>query len=413
MHPWRFRQISVVDTHRILKYGSSLALLLWITVAHPAVDATDTFQPFVSDSVIYDSNVFRLSGKLDPHAVLPHGASKSDVMNQLSAGGTINYTLSRQRFVLDLRVDDNRFAHNQSLNNTSTNDRAAWYWNLGRQLSGDAGYAYRRSLAPFAYNQTFRKDIISEHEAFLDADYAFHPRWKITTGARWLESAHSNQARTVLNRQSATGLVGLNYLTPSNNSVGMEYKFSEVDLPNRQLSQATLIDNHYQVQAVSAKLAWALKEKLQLDGQFGYTSLQNRHFSQRDFSGETWRLALGWTPTAKTQLNLAGWRELYPSQLVNASYVVAEGVSLSPVWSATAKLTFETKISYETRDYTGLSLGNGERHDKLLRGQAVMIYTPLRNVEINLAYRADQRHSTQLFADYMDNSVFASARFQF
>ena len=406
----------MVRKHKTLKYGCLLGLLLRTVTVYSAADPTDTVQPFVSESAIYDDNVFRLSSKLDPNAVLPKGSSKSDVMNQLSVGSKINYAFGRQKLLLDLRVDDNRFARNHDLNNTSTNDRAAWYWQLGRQLSGDAGYGYKRSLAPFTYNRTFAKDIITENNAFFDVDYAWHPRWKTTAGARWLESTHSNKVRSVLNRQSATGLIGLNYLTPSNNSVGLEYRFADVDLPNRQPIPTTLIDNHYQVQTVSATLAWAFTEKIRFDGQFWYTSLHNRRFADRDFSGETWNLTVAWTPTAKTQVSLAGWRELQPSQVIDASYVVAEGVSLSPVWSATAKLTVEGRIAYETRDYRGdpgLITGRAERQDDVLSGQFVLVYTPIHNVELNLAYLAERRNSTRLFVDYTDNSVFASAKLQF
>ncbi|HUL13831.1 MAG TPA: XrtB/PEP-CTERM-associated polysaccharide biosynthesis outer membrane protein EpsL [Methylococcaceae bacterium] len=406
----------MVGSNKLLKYGSSFCLLLWSAACHPAADPTDTFQPFVSETAVYDDNLFRLPGNVDPGAVLPAGTSKSDVINQLSAGGTINYALSRQKFVVDLRVDDNRFVHNEDLNNVSTNDRATWYWELGRQLSGDGGYGYKRSLAPFTYNRTFSKDIITENNAFFDLDYAWHPRWKMTTGARWLESTHSNEVRAILNRQSATGLIGLNYTTPSNNSTGIEYKFADVDLPNRPLNPAFRIDNHYQVQTVSAVLAWNVTEKTRLDGRFGYTSLENRQFTDRDFSGETWHLTLGWAPTVKTQFSLDGWRELEPSQLVNATYVVSEGVSFSPMWSATAKLAVEAKIAYETRDYTGdpgLGARGGQRHDKVLSGQVAVVYTPIRNAEVSLAYLAEERDSTSPFANYTDNSLFASAKLKF
>lgn len=406
----------MVAPGKFLGYGAPACLLLWASAAWASADGTDTLQPFVSETIGYDDNVFRLSDEADPNRFLPPGSSKADLINQLSVGGRVDYSLSRQRLLIDLRVDDNRFLNNQDLNNVSTKDRATWKWVLGHQLSGNLGYGYERSLGSFAYNQTFRKDIISENEAFFDLDYAWNPRWKLSTGARWHESTHSNKARTVLDRESATGLVGLNYLTPSNNAVGVEYKYTAVDLPNRQPNPNDLIDNHYQVQTVSATLGFGFTEKLRLDGTFGYTSLQNRQFDERDFSGETWRLTLSWVPTVKTRLTLAGWRELQPSQLVFASYVVSDGLSLSPAWSPTAKLTFEAKVSYDQRDYVGdpgLLPGMAARHDELLSGQLAVIYAPLRNTEVNLAYLAEQRDSTAAFWSYADNSVFASAKLAF
>lgn len=406
----------MVAPEKLLGYGASALVLLWTSPALSSADGDDTLQPFVAETVSYDDNLFRLTDKADPERFLPAGSSKTDVINQLSVGGKIHYALSRQTFLIDLRVDDNRFLNNEDLNNISTKDLATWKWVLGSQLSGNLGYGYERSLGSFAYNQTFRKDIISENEAFFDLNYAWHPRWKLTAGARWHESTHSNKARALLDRESATGQIGLNYVTPSNNSIGVEYKFTAVDLPNRQPSPIELIDNRYQVQTISAILAWNFTERMRLDGKFGYTSLQNDQFDERDFGGETWRLNLAWAPTAKTQLTLAGWRELQPSQLVFASYVVSKGVSLTPAWSPTAKLTVEAKLSYDDRAYAGdpgLFPGLAARHDELLSGQLAVIYAALRNTEINLAYVAEQRDSTQKFWSYSDNSVFASAKLKF
>lgn len=406
----------MVDLKKILKYGSSLYPLLWAAAAQPAADGTNTLQVSVSETVGYDDNLFRLPSRLDPSKVLPPGSSKTDVINQLSVGGKINYAVSRQKFLLDLHLSDNRFANNQSLNNTSTNDRATWQWEFGRQLSGNAGYGYRRSLASFAYTPANVKDIITDNDAFVDVNYTWHPRWRMTSGARWHDSTHSNRFRAILDMQSVTGLIGLHYVAPSNNSTGMEYRFTDVDLPNRLPSPDTLIGNHYQAQTISAVLAWRFTEKTRLDGRFGYTSLENRQFSERDFSGETWRLTVGWAPTAKMKLSLAGWRELQPSELVNASYVVSEGVSFSPVWSPTSKMAIEVRVAHETFDYEGspgLLQGVPGRQDTLWSGRVAAAYSPVRNAEINIAYLAQQRDSTTPLAGYTDNSVFASAKLQF
>lgn len=97
-------------------------------------DLSDIFKPFVADTVTYDDNLFRRSSNVN--AVMPSGFVKDDVMNQATVGSAINYTLGRQKFNLNLSVSDNRFVNNQSMDNVSTNDRAVWQWQLGRQLSG-------------------------------------------------------------------------------------------------------------------------------------------------------------------------------------------------------------------------------------------------------------------------------------
>jgi exopolysaccharide biosynthesis operon protein EpsL len=398
-------------------YGC-LALTIPLSVmARDEPETGDTFQPFVSDHLTYDDNLFRLANQVDPDKVLQPGMSKSDIINQLSAGTRIDYRVSRQRLLIDLRVDDNRFVNNQGLNNVSTSDRATWKWKIGKNWSWDMGYGYKRSLASFAYTQFFLKDMLSEHNAFANLEYTWHPRWKINTGLRWLDSTHSNELRSFLDLQSITGLIGLTYATPANNSVGLEYRYTDADLPNRKLTDFALVDNHYRSQNASAVMAWRLTGKTQLEGRFGYTTLENRHFTARDFSGPTWRVSLNWSATAKTQLNLSTWRDLQPSQTVDASYMVAQGVGLFPSWRVTEKLSLSGRISYESVDFEGdpgLASGVlGVRRDKVLTGRLGLNYTPLKHIELGLAYQAERRTSSRQLADFDDNSVFGSVAVRF
>lgn len=386
-------------------------------MAQGEVETNEIFRPFASDNLTYDDNLFRLANQVNPNNVLKPGMSKSDIINQLSAGTRIDYRISRQRLLIDLRVDDNRFANNQDLNNVSTNDRATWKWQLGKNWSWDMGYGYKRSLASFAYTQFFLKDMVSEQNAFADLEYTWHPRWKLATGMRWLDSRHSNDLRSFLDLQSVTGLIGLTYTTPAGNSAGLEYRYSDVDLPNRRLAPTSLVDNHYSTQNASAVMTWRLTGKTQLDGRFGFTSLENRHYTTRDFNGPTWRVSLNWSATAKTEVNLSTWRDLQPSQTVDASYMVDQGVGLFPTWHITEKLSLAGRISYEHLDFEGdpgLAPGGfGHRQDKLLTGRIGLTYNPWRNIELGLAYQAERRSSTRRLADFDDNSVFAGVAVRF
>lgn len=405
------------DFSRAWRYGYLAGSLTLAAAVQAEVDKTETFEPYIADHLSYDDNLFRLANGVDQSEVLKPGMSKSDIVNQFTIGTRIVYPLSRQRLMIDLRLDDNRFASNTDLNNLSTADRVAWKWTLGRQLSGDLGYGYKHSLASFAYTQFFLKDMISEHDGFFDLEYHWHPRWKLKTGARWQDSTHSNGLRSFLDQQTATGLIGLTYSTPAANSAGLEYRYSGVYLPNRNLTPAMLIDNHYRVQTFGAVLGWKFTGKTRIDARVGYSSLENRRYTQRDFSGPTGRVSLEWAATAKTRLNLSGWRDLQPSQTLDASYMVAQGVSLSPAWDITAKLSLMGRVSYEKLDFEGdpgLAAGAfGPRRDTLWTARVGLNYRLLRKLELGLAYQAERRTSTRRLADFDDNSVFASARLEF
>jgi exopolysaccharide biosynthesis operon protein EpsL len=408
----------VGDFKKALGYGF-LAGHLTLSAAFGAEteEDADNFRPYIADHLTYDDNLFRLANQVDSNRILGPGMSKWDVVNQFTAGGRIEYPISRQRLILDLRLDDNRFANNRDLDNLSTDDMATWKWKLGRELSGDVGYGYKHSLASFAYTQFFLKDMVSEQDGFFDLAYAWHPRWKLNAGARWQDNTHSNDLRAFLDRQSATGLIGLTYTTPAHNSAGLEYRYTGVYLPNRHPTPESLIDNHYRVQTFGGVLDWGVTAKTHIGGRVGYTRLENRQYTQRDFSGATWRASLDWAATAKTRVNLSGWRDLQPSQTVDASYMIVQGASLSAIWDVTPKLGLTGRVSHETLDFEGdpgLATGQfGPRRDTLWIGRVALAYRPWRKVEMGLAYQAERRDSTRRYADFDDNSVFASGKLEF
>lgn len=145
--------------------------------------------------------------------------------------------------------------------------------------------------------------------------------------------------------------------------------------------------------------------------------MDNRTFTQQDFRGATWRASLEWGATAKTRVNLSGWRDLQPSLTLDASYMVTQGFALAPTWDITAKLSLTGRLSHETLDFEGdpgLAPGQfGQRRDTLWIGRIGLAYRPWRKVSLDLAYQAGRRRSTRQFADFDDNSVFASAKLEF
>ena len=409
------------------KYASPLAFLfLWPVAGHPAADKTAFFHPVISESIQYNSNLFYLPSSDSNARPLQPGSSKSDLMNQLSAGLIVDYPFGRQKLLLNLLVADNRFVNNQFLNNTSTDDRISWIWEMGKQLSGDAGYNYRHSLDQSAYIQAPIKNIITSNNVFLNANYAWHPRWKVSAGANWSEYMNSNKSRQIFNYQTTMGQIGLRYLSPSENSVGIEYIFQDYDYPNRSLdlgsligNRYNLIENRYYINTVNALLNWKATDKIDLEGKIGYSKLQNGHLSERDFAGATWSLRLSWFATAKTQLSLLTWRGLGPSQTLYGNYVIVDGVGFMPVWTPTPKMTIKGNISYMTNDFAGTPIRDStlpllnSRTDTQLIAQTEAIYEPIRNTEVKLTLIANKQDSTVPSGSFLNYTVFASANWRF
>jgi exopolysaccharide biosynthesis operon protein EpsL len=422
-----YRLFTMAEPSPMLKYGLSLCLLsLCPAAAHAMADPSDIFLPYVSNTVTYIDNLF-YQNSLAPHSLVDPATGnkriKDDIMNQATVGSAVNYALGRQLFKLSLSVTDNRFVNNQFMDNVSSNDRAAWNWQLGRGLSGDVGYAYTRAMGGFANTSFYGLNIITSNNAFANLNYAWHPRWKARTSLNWLEYTNSASQRQANNQQIATALIGLNYTTPSNNSTGLEYSYTDGKYPNRQQVLSTLSDNKYRQHSVNGLLTWKITEKTRFNGNVGYTIRQNPDpgFSRRDFNGPTFNLTLSWTPTAKIMLSLSGFRQLNSYADVTDNFVIVEGFSVSPMWQLSPKLALTTKFTRQTWDYSGdpgilTTTTLSHRHDTIMNGQASLVYTPVPNAEITLGYQGAKRDSvnpTNYPYDYNVNSVFCSGMLKF
>ncbi|MFZ4702092.1 MAG: outer membrane beta-barrel protein [Candidatus Methylumidiphilus sp.] len=416
-------------------------------------DLSDIFKPYVAETVTYDSNLFRFNSSVG-HTYLKINKNpstgqvetqeliKNDVMNQATVGSTVNYDLGRQKLVLDLTVSYNSFLNNSILNNVSSNDRVAWQWQLGRQFSGDVGYAYTRAMGGFTNTTFYNLDMINDNNVFTNLNYAWHPRWRVRTGFDFLDSQHSASARKDLDRRIYTGSIGVDYTTPSFNSTGLRYAYSDGNFPNRQIattstipSTSGLVNNNYQQHNASTLLKWKITEKTSFSGDVGYTNREYPNNTPRNFSGLTYNLMLSWAPTSKTLLSVSGWRALSSWSDVTATYVLTDGFSISPTWQISPKLAVTGNFSHQTLQYDagqGQAIGNftlcnntnncSQRLDTVLSGTVKVAYTPASNVELSLGYLGATRSTNYTLPNndlnkgvqnYCFSNVFASAMVKF
>ena len=379
-------------------------------------DPSDIFQPFISNTITYDDNLFRQSSP--PNSTALKGLIRDDFSNQATASVAINYALGRQKLMLDLSVSDIRFANNQFLDNISSNDRATWQWQFGKSLSGEISYSYTRAMGGFTNTNFYGLNMISSSNVDANLNYAWHPRWKIRAGLSWLNYLNSASQRANYDQQIVTALAGVDYKTPSNNSLYIEYSYNDGKYPNQQLVNSTAVDNKYQQHIFNSFLTWKPTEKTSFKGNLGYNIRLYPDYSQRNYSGATYNLTLNWTPTAKMMFSLSVWRQLNSWTDVTASYVLNDGFSVSPSWQATPKLGLSAKFSRQTLNYTGDQITPGPtRQDTVLNCSVSLAYKPSSNAEITIGYTAGKRDTinppnNQPY-DYIFNSVFSSVMLKF
>lgn len=381
-----------------------LLLFIYSPSAWSVADAGDLLQPFISESLTYDNNLFRISEDRQLGSQLKTG----DFINNASVGGRIHKALSRQIFDLDLQVDDNRYAANKQLDNVSTKDSAVWRWQVGHGWSGKLGADYSRSLAGFANTQFFSLDLLDRPEYYFDIRYQLNSNFRFDAGWRKSDTTHSAATRQSQNIESQTSHGGVTFSTSRGNSLSVEYAHTDARFPLRQLSFGVgAVDIAYQENLARVLFKYDYSPKLHFEGQAGYLIRSHPNLPQTDYQGEIWRIGMDWAPTAKTLVAVSTWHELAAFSELASNYYISEGVSFTPSWSITNKIVLSGQARIETQDHSGV------RKDKLFSSQVGVSYTPVHCAELNLAYQFYQRDSDRQFYSYVGDSVTATVRLKF
>jgi exopolysaccharide biosynthesis operon protein EpsL len=392
------------------------------SVAAPGDAANQLQEPidfYVGDQESYDSNLYRLpSFVTDVSTVVAPHATREDYINTAYVGFDGQWTPGQQIIGLNLRVNDNRFAHNDVLNNYSGSANLAWNWRFGSYLSGQVGGDYARALANFGETLFLGRDMVDSTDYFGNARYQVGPRFAIYGGVRGTDSTHNAVAAQYNDYRSTSGNAGIEYVTSVDRTIGVEYRYTDgrINQGNFLLNGAPFNRNFSQ-NTINGLLNYVISDKTTLNVSAGYLRRAYTTESVGAFTGDIWNVSLQWQPTEKTQIVFSVSRQLQAYLASESDYFVATGGSVAPVWAATDKLTFKLTASYAQQNYIGtspsvLTIG-APRHDNINSEQATIVYVPIRALTFNFSYYYQQRGSNQAEFKYDDKQAIVSGTFKF
>jgi hypothetical protein len=394
-----------------------------IAVAPPeqvaaGVERTDRFVLYVGDTLTYDNNIYRLPGSVTDLSTLPgigSSPSREDYIDSITGGLDAEWlTGARQSVDVDLRADYNRFFRNQDLNNVSTSDRVVWNWGLTDALSGKVGADYTRLLGGFTNTAVFSRDIVNRSDYFASMRFQVGPRWGIFGGLMGTDYSVTAADATFNNSKTKAVDVGADF-TAETNRIGFDYRYNDSRASNSAFLNGVLFDPDYREERARVLVRYAFTEKTLVDASAGYLRRQYPSTAIGSFSGEIWRVALQWQPTPKTQVLFGAWQQLDADLTAQTDYFVDKGVSITPEWIASEKLTFSASISRDNENYIGSNpVGvvpvaplTQARHDTLTGATANMIYTPIRAITLTVSAGHVTRNSniSQFHYNDMQGSV--------
>ncbi len=356
-----------------------------------ALGSSEKFiQPYVATNLIYDSNILRVSENV-----------KDSFIERVRAGFDLDWKLNRQHFLLKGEVNHSWYQDLDELNYLGWDTLAKWDWQLGNYLSGEIGYSNNQILGNFTQingdvdGSGGLNNLINTQQFFANSGYLFHPNGKVHIGWFRTDTEYDADDRSFSNNIEDNAEFELQYLSPTGSNLGFRFLSTIGQYPDREFNQDSREDDGYLRFNYWLFWKWQLSVKTQIEGQVGYTTQENDHLRNRDFSDFTGRLTLNWAPTEKTQLLLSGWREIDQAYNFNANFILTQGVAFTPTWKITRKVELNLPLSYERLEFIGdpNTSSNGIQVDNIWSATLNALYLPFDNTTLGMLLRYEKKNS--------------------
>jgi hypothetical protein len=378
-------------------------------------DSPSVIEFFIADQLNYDDNLYRLPAGIDVTSVAGPGATRADGFNSASLGANGRWFSDLQAGTFSFRADDNRFIHNDSLNNVSGKGNLEWDWRLETYWSGQVGVSYFRGLANFANTGYYARDIVQREDYFGNVRYQVGPHWAFYGGFIGADTSHSAVPEQPFDFRSNAGNAGIEFATSSSNTVALDYRYTDANFQQGSVLNGAPFNSDYKEQTAQILVKYVISAATEIDAGAGYLWRDYPEQASAAFSGDIWHAALQWQPTDQLQWVLKGWRQLTAYVDAESDYFVSTGASLTPTWIATQSLKLSLTVSRENHDYIGLSpsaISFVSRRDKVTSGQAGLIYAPKDFLVFKVTCRYDKRDSSQAQFQYNDTLATASVTYK-
>lgn len=368
----------------------------------------DTFTPYYSSSIVYDSNLLRIDD--DNPARIGGVRGRSDTLKKNLLGMNVDWKYSRQQVIVRAALSDNDYNRFNSLDYQGRYLKTQWNYQLGNQVSGNIGHVFNRALASFNDIRGLSGNLRDQESRFFNMNYLFHPRWQ--TGFSYTENELEYDAaiQRIGDFENRTVGLGLDYLTPKGSRAGVKFTQEEGKYPNRSVTEASTLDDGYSENKAALNLKWQYSVKTSFQMQTAYVERDYDNVAERDYDAIDKRVSVTYKPSGKTQLKLSVFDETYPRDDLQASISEHFGQSLELSWLPTSKLTFQAKYRRESRedlDNPGFVIGPvAQRDDDNNSLSFTLNYEPHRNVDFTAGYNRMERDSSVPLGDF-DADVFS------
>lgn len=367
--------------------------------------------PYISTSLTFDDNVFRFSSPAQAKAAFGSSVT-SDVVKRLDLGVDVSFRLSRQLVTLSANTNESRYNRFNILDNTGKSYGLGWNWRLGNDLYGELSTSKNVSLAGFTEIRNPVNNVITFTRQRASINWDIHPEWTLHVSDEQVKIENELSSFNSLDRNDEIVEGGVRYQNPTGTQLGLAYRVIASEFPNRTGFAQFFFGDESKLKTIIASAAWAPTKKSRLSAQLAQVNIEYQNKPQRNFQGISQRWNLDQSVSAKTNINLTAYQEVYPIDDVESTYVETTGAAINSTWSLTSKVSLRGGLGYEERAYPS-SKNLFDRSDESKRANLSLLYTPTDKSLVQLQYQGEKRTSNLDVQSYQFNSLNFLVRYNF
>jgi len=409
---------------RWIRAAGLLALAPAAALAFETVDtlpypSLGRFPAWPGDTVTRPTTWWTYAGAMHDSNVLRRSTGeRSEIIARIGVGARTDIRFfERQSLVLEGIGEYYDYGRFDSLDHFAYALRGEWFWQLGNQLDGTAGYTRRRRQVDLGELQAEIRDLVVEDRMFLTGAYRFTPDWRLTGATEYVRTDRETSDAAELRRSTVRG--GIDYVTPLGNAIGAEARVTNGDAPIDEGVPGIpgTVTNDFEERELAARLTYRLGAQLRIFGRLGHTERTYTELAGRNFSGGTYRGLVEWLPEPKLILAFEAYRE--PASIIDvaASHVLRTGTAFTASWAATYKLVFTARLLNERRvnqgDPSVQLLGASARDDTLRIWRFGVGWEPQRFWQVGAGVDFGERESNQLGRDFDYTLVMLNLRYTY
>src|SRR3990170_3646874 len=210
---WIVRRRSLI---RKLALGLVAGMLVQSAAAQEALPLK--LAVVLGGSVVWDANVFRLPGSVDPLTAVGK-PNKDDRITTTYVGLRIDKSFAQQRFQLDVTKTTYRYNSFTFLDFDALDYRGAWLWHLTPRVSGTLSTEHRQALVPFADFRAFQRNISDTDRRIFNLDGWLAGGWHLLLGVFDAETRYTQVFLPQTSSRVKGAEAGLKYIAASGSSV--------------------------------------------------------------------------------------------------------------------------------------------------------------------------------------------------